>query len=190
MRQALLFAVALMAADARAQDAELQRLFATLAARGERSVQFVERRHSALFRSPPAVRGTLRFVPPGRLEREVTGPPRERVAIDGEQVTVHTVDADGRQTVRRLSLASQPQLAALADALRAILAGDVAALARQFEVRLLVPPPRWQAQLLPHDAQLPVTRIRLAGTEARLERIEIVEGSGDRVEIELLAPRP
>lgn len=166
----------------------LEALFASLAAQGERVAGFVERRHSALFRQPVELKGTLRFVPPALLERDVASPRRESVRIDGEQVTVRTWGEDGKTQTHRLALAAQPQLAALADALRAILAGDFAALERRFVVRLTQPPPRWSVELAPREEPTPVASIRLAGAAREVERLEIVEASGDRIEI-LLTPR-
>lgn len=188
VKRGLIFLLNLLAtATAFAQPADLQRLFDTLAVKGERSAAFVERRHSALFRNPPEARGTLRFAPPALLEREVTSPRREHVRIEGEQVTVRTWGEDGRVNVYTLTLATQPQLAALTDALRAMLAGDLAALERRFVVRLLAPPPRWRVELAPRDDQVPVAAIRFAGRPGEVERIEITEASGDRTEIELTA---
>jgi hypothetical protein len=170
------------------QRTTIEQLFAALAVKGERVAAFVERRHSVLFRNPPEVRGTLRFKPPGLLEREVTHPRRENVRIDGERVTVRTWGEDGQANVHQLTLAAQPQLAALTDALRAILAGDFAALDRRFVMRLVQPPPHWRLELAPRDDQTPLASVRLAGTAGAVERIEIVETSGDRTEI-LLTPR-
>lgn len=171
-----------------AQRTTIERLVAALAVPGERTAAFVERRHSVLFRNPPEVRGTLRFMPPGLLERDVSHPRRESVRIDGERVTVRTWGEDGQPNVQRLTLAAQPQLAALADTLRAILAGDFAALERRFVMRLAQPPPHWRLELAPRDDQMPLASIRLAGLAGEVERIEIVEASGDRTEI-LLTPR-
>jgi hypothetical protein len=119
----------------------------------------------------------------------VTQPRRENVRIDGEQVTVRTWGEDGVAREHRLTLAAQPQLTVMADALRAILAGDFAALERQFVARLVQPPPQWRVELTPRDDQLPLAAIRLAGTAGEVERIEWVEASGDRTEILLAARR-
>jgi outer membrane lipoprotein-sorting protein len=191
--RAALAAPSLWLPRVQATAAELDALFARFAALGERRASFVERRHSVLFRTPPEVRGTLWFKPPALLERDVTAPRRERVRIDGDTVTLTGRDEQGGETVRRMSLPSIPQLAVLAQTIRATLAGDLAGLRRMYTVELQQPPPDWRVVLVPlapAEAELagPVQSIRVAGRGADVARIEVLEASGDRTEL-LLTPQ-
>lgn len=166
--------------------AELEALFARFAALGERRARFVERRHSVLFRNPPEARGTLYYKPPSLLERETTAPRRERVRIEGVQVTMWLTGGDGRVTERRVRLDVVPQLAALADTLRAMLGGDLRALERLFRVSMSRrAPDRWTLDLAPIDESIAsvVRSVRVDGHAEHIDRVEFVETSGDRSEM-------
>jgi hypothetical protein len=175
--------------------ADLEKLFAAFAALGERRARFVERRHSVLFRNPPEARGTLAFTPPALLERETVAPHRERVRIDGQQVTLWSTGADGRAVERSVRLDVVPQLAALADTLRAMLGGDLRALERLFDVQMrFVSVPRgaatarWALDLKPVDESIGalVRAVRVDGHAAQVDRIEFTEASGDRSELAIV----
>lgn len=189
---------------AAANRADLETLFAAFAAQGERSAGFVERRHSVLFRNPPETRGTLVFKPPALLERETIAPHRERVRIDGQQVTLWTTGDDGRMVERQVRLDVVPQLAALADTLRALLGGDLRALERLFAVdmqrapaaaataRPADLPARWALNLKPIDESIGtlVRAVRIEGRAGLVDRIEFSEASGDRSELTIAPPDP
>jgi len=188
-RTALAMLLALPAL-ARAAEPELERLFAGLAALGQRRARFVERRYSALTRTPLESRGELLFKPPATLERVTLFPQREVIRIEGEQVTVRTAAAGetGEQTIeRRFRLDSVPRLAQLAEALRATLAGDLAGLQRVFRVTLSLPPPRWRLQLEPFDESTAATLrlVNVSGRDTSIERFEMLEAGGDRTELQI-----
>ena len=172
-----------------AQVEDLDKLFALFTSQGERRTAFVERRHSVLFRNPPETRGTLHFKPPTLLEREVTSPRRERVRIEGENVTLWTEDENGKVVERKASLATIPQLANLVLTIRSTLAGDLATLRKMFRVTLQAPLPKWRVELTPIDEPVAnaVSMITMSGDRGEVERIQFTETSGDRTEL-LLSP--
>jgi len=188
---ALLAALAANATSLHAQVEDLDKLFALFAAQGERRKAFVERRHSVLFRSPPESRGVLYFKPPSLLERDVSSPRREKVRIDGENVTLWTEGEDGKPIERKASLGSIPQLANLVLTIRATLAGDLGTLRKMYRVTLFTPLPRWRIQLSPIDdaGAGAVNSITMAGDRGEVERIEFTETSGDRTELLLSAAK-
>jgi len=186
----VLFAgVAAHLAPARAEDGDLEKLFALFAAQGERRRAFVERRYSVLFRNPPESRGSLYFRPPAFLERTVVSPRRETVRIDATNVTLTTEGDDGKPVERKASLASIPQLASLVLTIRATLAGDLATLRRMYYIDLKQPLPHWRIQMKPVEEPVAggVTAINMAGDGGDVQRLEFTETTGDRTEI-LLSP--
>ena len=72
--------------------------------------------------------------------------------------------------------------------LRATLAGDLPQLERHYKLDFSGARGGWTLRLAPRDAQVKgyVETITLAGAEARLRRIEIVEASGDRSVMRIL----
>jgi hypothetical protein len=62
------------------------------------------------------------------------------------------------------------------------MAGDLPALERHFTVHLQGSLEDWTLTLIPREAALAdiVTRVEIAGANASLRRIEVLEASGDR----------
>lgn len=166
-------------------DALLERIFADLARDAGRERRFVERRRSALFVEPVESRGTLRFVPPSTFEKTTESPPPERLRIDRERATVQRGDA----AAASVPLDAHPALRAVADALRGALGGDLRGLRAVFVTSLRGDAGAWRLELVPRDAAAAraIERIVLAGGAGRLERIEVLERSGDATELWLLA---
>ncbi len=150
--------------------------------RGIRHVEarYVERRFLAVLRAPLETRGTLRFDAPDRLEK--AGDPgadgvAERVVVAGSLLTVE----HGAAPVA-LDLREHPEVAALVESVRALLAGDGAALRRDFEIDLAGDAARWQMVLSPRRHEL-VRWLRVDGMAATVTRIETQEADGDRSEL-------
>jgi len=165
----------------------LDRLMATLADRAGGQVRFVERKYLAILDEPLVSRGTMRFTPPGRLERHTTSPSEENMLLDGDRLVIRR---DGREL--SLQLRSHPEAAAFIDSIRGTLAGDRAALERRFLLSLAGSRQAWTLDLLPKDAKLAelVLRIHIEGRDGRIRSIEILQGDGDRsvMDIEPLDP--
>jgi outer membrane lipoprotein-sorting protein len=151
----------------------------SLAATGASTVAFVETRSSSALTAPLVARGELRYAPPGRLERRVSAPVRERYIVEGDRVTIERPGA----APRTIALASQPALGAFLESIRATLRGDLAALRRYYRVELEGDAAGWTLVLLPADAALAelITVIRISGSRGRLTGMEVVEAGGDRV---------
>jgi 16S rRNA U516 pseudouridylate synthase RsuA-like enzyme len=99
--------------------------------------------------------------------------------VDGEALSLVN-RSKGEQ--RFLSLKEQPALRALVESIRATLAGDRAQLERHYQVQFSGKENAWQLRLVPRDTQLRsyVESITLNGAGARIQRIEALEGAGDR----------
>lgn len=193
---AVALAIAAGPGPARAGDAGppgLDRLLAALAAAAPGRVRFTEERHLELLTVPVRLSGTLSFVPPARLERHVLMPREERWTIDGDQVEVETPAAGDRsEDSIVIALSDHAPLAALVTGLRAILAGDAAALAAVYTIALDggagdADRAGWSLRLTPRPATFreAVQEVRLDGTGSGIATIEVIETDGDRTLIRI-----
>jgi outer membrane lipoprotein-sorting protein len=175
--RALALAAAFAPAALDAAPGDLDRIMQSLASRGAGTVRFTESKSVALLKQPIESSGTLSYRPPAYLEKRTVAPRAERLVVDGERLTVE------RGTERlELRLGDYPGVRAFIDGLRGTLAGDLGALRRHYRVELQGDFAAWQLYLLPSDPQMAelVTQVRVTGGEARIDRVEILEASGDR----------
>ena len=131
-----------------------------LAAVPERRARFTEERRFAALDQPLHSQGRLLWRQPDLLEKHTEAPEPETLRITGDRVEVI---AAGRPPLS-VSLNEQPQLRAFAEAMRAPLAGDLAALEALFEVVLTGGPAEWRLRHTPRDR-----RTRQAGTSLEIE---------------------
>lgn len=165
----------------------LERLMGALARREASAVRFEETRHSDALRAPLVATGELRYRRPAHLERRVQTPSAERYTIDGDEVAI-----ERGGTARTLRLDGLPVLRVFVESIRATLAGDLAALERHYAVVLSGTRERWTLALLPSDPEVAqfVTSVTIAGRDDRIERMEVLEASGDRVVTRFLDALP
>jgi len=182
----LLLAACRLAAAAEFGPADLMQAFAAVPAAQAR---FIEVRRSDILRAPLELKGTLHYQRPGMLERRVVSPYQEVTRIEGDRVTIEN---PARGQSKSYSLAALPAALALAEGLRATLAGDLASLERHYRVRLEGGRDAWTLSLAPHDPVLAgaVVGVWLTGSAARLARVEIEETAGDRVTMTLSDQQP
>jgi Outer membrane lipoprotein carrier protein LolA-like len=128
------------------------------------SIAFREVRFSSLVNEPLIVAGELGYAGPTSLDRRVTEPYRETVAIRGESVRV---EREG-EPPRSFGLNRAPELRGLLSGFSGLLNGDASALERSFRVEASGTDDLWTLQLTPSD-----TRAR-----RRLEQI-VVNGRDD-----------
>jgi hypothetical protein len=170
------FAAPLAAASPPASD-PLDALMHQLAARPSGHVTFTEVQHRGVLERPLESSGELLYEAPDRLEKRIVKPRPETLVL------AHGVLSATRGThTRRMDLAAWPQVAPLLESLRATLTGDRATLERIFSVELEGDLARWTLKLTPKDpeAARAVTRVVIAGENANLKTVEIVEADGDR----------
>ena len=156
-----------------------------LGARTHRRARFRERQDLAVLDRPLVSTGELIYDAPGRLEERVLTPRRETLIAQGDRLSV---ERDGRRRVFELSRATG--FAALIGSLRATLAGDDAALRRDFAVEFHGDLARWTLRLTPRSAALArqIARIRIDGTRGELRRVVIRSANGDASVMRLTEP--
>ena len=156
-----------------------------LGAQAHRRTAFRERQDLAVLDRPLISTGELIYDAPGRLEERLITPHREVLVAQGDRLSV---ERGGRRRV--LELAHANGLAALIGSLRATLAGDDAALQRDFRVDFRGGVARWTLRLTPRSAALArhVTAIRIDGARGELRRVVIRAANGDSSVMRLADP--
>lgn len=145
--------------------ADPERLIDRLARTAPASVGFVEARYSPLLREPIVVSGELAYLGPARLDRDVTKPYREHTAIRDESVSV---EREG-EPPRTFALRRAPELRGLLAGFAGVLAGDSAAVKRNFAVAAKGVDDAWTLELTPLEP----------GTQRRLDRIVVTGAAGE-----------
>ncbi len=124
-------------------------LIGRLAKPAPATVAFREVRFSPLLDAPLIVAGELGYDGPASLDRRVTDPYRETVAIRGESVRV---EREGEPT-RSFGLNRAPELRGLLNGFTALLTGDAAVLGRSFKLAASGTDEAWTLELTPTDAR-------------------------------------
>ncbi|AWU96550.1 LolA family protein [Azospirillum ramasamyi] len=156
----------------------LEDLFARFAAIGSSNARFVETREFSLLNAPMESSGTLTYRRPDFLEKRTLQPQAESLRLDGDRLTL--TQADGAS--RTLAVSAMPEIQTYVESIRATLRGDVPTIMRFYEVVLEGTAQDWRMQLTPRadEARATVQRIVIAGREAAIRRIEILQADGDR----------
>jgi hypothetical protein len=174
---ALAALLALTPPRARPAADDLGQLMGLLATRRHGQVDFVEQHFLAVLKRPVESYGVMTYDAPHRLEKRTVEPRPERLALDGDELTI---ERKGRTHV--VDLTAYPSLLPFIESLRATLAGDLPALERVFTVEFAGDLDRWTLTLSPRDPTVSktVSRVRIDGSRDILSKVEIVEVNGDR----------
>lgn len=172
----LALALMLLPALGHAADWGLDQLMRDLAQVRSGRASFIEKKSIALLDQPVESSGELLYSAPDHLERRTLKPKPESVTVDAGTLVIER----GRQK-HLLQLQDFPELAAFIDSIRGTLAGDRAALERNYQLSLDGTAERWTLQLLPinEKMQAVVRRIRIAGVRDAVRSIEITQADGD-----------
>lgn len=148
-----------------------------------RTVPFTEHRTVAALTTPVERAGTLAFERPDRLEQDTTRPKPERLVISGDTLT-DEVPGTGPRTI---PLDSHPVLAALAETLRAVLAGDGARLRALYDLDAEGELDGWRLLLTPRATALRdvVVRVTVDGTRSAIRQIDLQFRDGDEQRISI-----
>ena len=155
----------------------VKQLMRTLAANKASRADFVEKKYLASLDRPLESSGELVYVAPSRLEKRTIKPKPEVLIIDGGTLTI-----ERGGTTRSISLASFPEVSAFTESIRATLAGDLAALSRDYRVEVDGSRAQWRLTLLPSDPQIAslVSRVTVTGRNQRVDAIEVLQADGNR----------
>lgn len=141
-------------------------------------VRFTETRESRWLAAPIESSGTMRSSAL-MLEKRVERPRAETWRILSDRIQVTVPGTDG---VKEVMLDQAPVAAALANALRRVMAGRLDALNEDFQLDMSGDEREWSLQLTPRhpDVARQLKQISLQGAGERLLVIVIQESQGDR----------
>lgn len=149
---------------------------------------FVETRRIELLDRTLESSGRLSFKAPDGFVRETLEPRHEKLAVDGNTLTM---SLGGRS--RTTQLDAVPEAAVIVEAIRGTLTGNRATLERLFETKVSGDAGGWSLELVPRDVRLrgQVASVRISGSEAIAREVQVLLADGDRsvMTIEPLSPR-
>lgn len=165
------------AAADRADRWDLPALMALMAQVPSSQETFTEKKYMDVLVEPIVLTGRLSYQRPGRIERHVRQPYEERLIVEGDRLTLETLD--GRTGI---ALHKYPVIWGFVESIRSTLTGDEATLRRVYDVRLDGDREQWTLTLTPKDRRLAdyVTSIQIGGAGSRIGRVETREADGDR----------
>ena len=151
--------------------------------------RFVERKYLKVLKAPLELSGTLTYTRPGRLEKRTLKPKPETLTVADDKLTLEN---PARNERRVLKLQDYPVLWGFVESIRATLGGDIKVLERFYRVELEGGPAKWQLYLAPRDRKMNevISLIRIDGSQARIETIEVQETRGDRSVTKIVEDAP
>jgi outer membrane lipoprotein-sorting protein len=155
---------------------DLEALTALLAKVRSGEATFVETRRIEMLDRTLTSSGRLTFKAPDVFVRETLKPRHEKLAVDGNMLTM---SIGGRS--RTVQLDASPEAAVIVEAIRGTLTGNRAALERLFETRVEGDAAAWTLELVPRDLRLrgQVASVRVAGRESTVREVRVLLADGD-----------
>lgn len=155
----------------------LDALMRLLAQRRHGVAEFSQQQFLSVLKHPLVSSGLLLYEAPDHLEQRTLKPHPQSLVVDHGLVTLQLGERE-----RTLRLADYPQLLPLVESVRATLAGDRAALEREFKLEFSGALAHWELLLVPRDPALALQlrHIRLSGEGDAISEVEVLQSSGDR----------
>ncbi len=155
----------------------LDQLMASLAQNKSAKAKFHEMKYFRALETSVESTGELQYIAPNKLIKQTIKPQPELMQLDGDTLTLER----GKRKFT-MQVQDAPELAALIESMRGTLAGDRAALERNFTVALTGSRERWSMALTPINAKaLQVIRnIEVSGSKGEIQVIEVLQANGDR----------
>lgn len=162
----------------------LRQLMAEFARVRSASAQFTERKTMHMLTQPLVLSGRLIYIAPDHLEKITLSPTRERMIVDGDEVTL----AGPNNDIHTFSLSDDPRIGGLIAGIRATLSGDLRTLDRFYIVRFSGTPAAWNLKLFPRDSALTrfVKWIDFRGKGERIETLDTEDSDGDHSEMSIV----
>ncbi|MDQ9171785.1 LolA-related protein [Oxalobacteraceae bacterium R-40] len=155
----------------------LDQLMSSLAQNKTAKAKFSEIKYLAVLETPVESSGELLYVAPNKLVKRTIKPRPEVMQLDGDTLTLER----GKNKFT-MQVQEAPELAALIESMRGTLAGDRAALERNFSVAMTGNRERWTLSMKPINTKaLQVIRnIEVSGSKGEIQEIEVLQANGDR----------
>ena len=138
---------------------------------------FIETRRIEMLDRTLQSSGRLSFKAPDSFVRETLKPRHEKLAVDGNTLTMSMGERS-----RTMQLDASPEAAVIIEAVRGTLTGNRATLERLFETKVSGDAARWSLELVPRDLRLrgQVAAVRVSGRDAAAREVEVRLADGDR----------
>jgi len=138
---------------------------------------FVETRRIEMLDRTLQSSGRLSFKAPDSFVRETLKPRHEKLAVDGNTLTMTLGERS-----RTMQLDASPEAAVIVEAVRGTLTGNRATLDRLFETIVSGDASAWTLKLVPRDLRLrgQVSAVQVSGRDAVAREIVVQLADGDR----------
>ena len=155
---------------------DLEALMRLLGSTKSGEATFVETRRIEMLDRTLVSSGRLSFKAPDVFVRETLKPRHEKLAVEGNTLTMSLGERS-----RTVQLDASPEASVIVEAIRGTLTGNRAALDRLFETKVSGDPRQWSLELVPRDLRLrgQVASVRVSGREAVAREVRILLADGD-----------
>ena len=142
-------------------------------------VDFVEKKFVKLLNTPAESSGVLIYTAPDRFEKHTKKPLEERMTVERDMVTLDTVM---RKKHQQIFIPQFPALAAIVEAMRGALSGNLPQLQQAFSIAVSGNATRWKLHLVPLEASqyAYIHAVDMTGRDDFIDSIEIFQSDGDR----------
>lgn len=150
-----------------------------LAAVKSAKADFTEKKFVKLLNAPVESTGVLVYTAPDRFEKHTKNPVEERMTVERDTVTLDNVAKKKKQ---QIFIPQFPALAAIVDAMRGALSGNLPQLQQAFSIKASGTNARWKLHLVPLEANqyAYIHAVDVTGRDDFIESIEILQSDGDR----------
>ena len=155
----------------------LERVLTSFAEMSGFSASFTEKKEMDLLAKPLTSSGTLHYSAPDKLVRRTDPPKESTVLIDGDTLSF----AEGGEKQDSINLNEQPVVRQFVDGFRHVLAGDLAALQKDYTLDFQTSGEGWTLTLTPtgKDARQLVEEVVVKGEGTALNTLIVKETIGD-----------
>jgi len=156
---------------------DLEALTALLSRIKAGEATFTETRRVELLDRTLESSGRLSFRAPDTFVRETLRPLREKLAVEGNTLTMSLGERS-----RTMQLDASPEAAVIVEAIRGTLTGNRESLQRLFVATVSGTAEAWTLELVPRDARLrnQVAQVRVVGRGATVGEVQVLLADGDR----------
>jgi len=151
------------------------------------SVRFREERHNPMFSEPLVLTGSLEYLGPGVIRKNIESPFQESYLIEPGQVTVVK---NNREEV--LPTRQGKMISAMLGGIEALLAGDHDSIEEAFEIDLSGTMASWTLDLTPRSKRLRkyINSIEIAGNEISFQTLRIDLDDEEWHLMQIIHPQP
>lgn len=156
---------------------DVGQLMSDLAKHKGGKARFVEKKYISLLDKPVVSTGEMTYTAPDRLEKRTLTPKVETLLLDKDILSI-----EREKQKLSINLANQPEALAFVDSIRGTLAGNRAALEKNYALYLSGNSDKWVLTLLPSEQKIAamVQRITVSGSRNQVRNIEYLQADGDR----------